>query len=316
MSTAARSRAMTPRAYDCVFTVTALGIPCNHVLPLPPVPGELARPLPPAGGDRCLAVLIGGDGAGYQYSAEPTGARWGVRSTELARRHDARLLLTTSRRTGAAAENLLHASDSAGAAWPTRCGGHRSPRPVMRDFLAAASGDRGDRGQPERWLPKASIPGARWLGASRHGPGPMPMTKARCKPTPSAACSSAAASMACACRCRRGTAAIPDVRRRSPPWCFPCWKGRPMKNILFWGRYGNYGPDYPRNRVIESVLRDLGCQVQRFLPGVVARWPIWNTCCAAAAAPTWSGCPVSASATLPPPPATPAAIRCHWCLIR
>lgn len=39
-----------------------------------------------------------------------------------------------------------------------------------------------------------------------------------------------------------------------------------MKNILFWGRYGNYGPDYPRNRVIEAVLRDLGCQVQRFLP--------------------------------------------------
>jgi len=39
-----------------------------------------------------------------------------------------------------------------------------------------------------------------------------------------------------------------------------------MKNILFWGRYGNYGPDYPRNRVIESVLRDLGCTVSRFLP--------------------------------------------------
>jgi glycosyltransferase involved in cell wall biosynthesis len=39
-----------------------------------------------------------------------------------------------------------------------------------------------------------------------------------------------------------------------------------MKNILFWGRYGNYGPDYPRNRVIEAVLRGLGCQVQRFLP--------------------------------------------------
>jgi len=39
-----------------------------------------------------------------------------------------------------------------------------------------------------------------------------------------------------------------------------------MKNILFWGRYGNYGPDYPRNRVIESVMRDLGCSVSRFLP--------------------------------------------------
>lgn len=39
-----------------------------------------------------------------------------------------------------------------------------------------------------------------------------------------------------------------------------------MKQILFWGRYGNYGPDYPRNRVIESVMRSMGCEVSRFLP--------------------------------------------------
>lgn len=39
-----------------------------------------------------------------------------------------------------------------------------------------------------------------------------------------------------------------------------------MKRILFWGRYGNYGPDYPRNRVIESVMRSMGCEVDRFLP--------------------------------------------------
>lgn len=39
-----------------------------------------------------------------------------------------------------------------------------------------------------------------------------------------------------------------------------------MKRVLFWGRYGNYGPDYPRNRVIESVMREVGCKVDRFLP--------------------------------------------------
>ena len=39
-----------------------------------------------------------------------------------------------------------------------------------------------------------------------------------------------------------------------------------MKSVLIWGRYGNYGPDYPRNRVIESVLRELGHEVSRFLP--------------------------------------------------
>lgn len=38
------------------------------------------------------------------------------------------------------------------------------------------------------------------------------------------------------------------------------------KNILIWGRYGNYGPDYPRNRVIESLLCAQGHQVSRFLP--------------------------------------------------
>lgn len=41
-----------------------------------------------------------------------------------------------------------------------------------------------------------------------------------------------------------------------------------MKKVLIWGRYGNYGPDYPRNRVIESVLRSLDCEVSRFLPAL------------------------------------------------
>lgn len=43
-----------------------------------------------------------------------------------------------------------------------------------------------------------------------------------------------------------------------------------MKTVLVWGRYGNYGPDYPRNRVIESVMRELGCEVVRFLPSLSA----------------------------------------------
>lgn len=43
-----------------------------------------------------------------------------------------------------------------------------------------------------------------------------------------------------------------------------------MKTVLMWGRYGNYGPDYPRNRVIESVMRELGCEVARFLPSLSA----------------------------------------------
>lgn len=49
------------------------------------------------------------------------------------------------------------------------------------------------------------------------------------------------------------------------------------KKVLIWGRYGNYGPDYPRNRVIESVLRSLGCEVGRFLPTLSATGDIEYT---------------------------------------
>lgn len=40
---------------------------------------------------------------------------------------------------------------------------------------------------------------------------------------------------------------------------------KPLK-ILLWGRFGNYGPDYPRNRVIIDALERLGHQVLRFTP--------------------------------------------------
>lgn len=126
-----------PAAFDCVFSVVPLGVACNHVLPLPPVPGELARPLPTApGGERLIAVLVGGDGAGYAF----TDADWRAFAAglaTLARRENARLLLTTSRRTGAAAEALLRehlpAELIAEAVWWSQ-----APRKVMRDFLAAA----------------------------------------------------------------------------------------------------------------------------------------------------------------------------------
>jgi glycosyltransferase involved in cell wall biosynthesis len=41
-------------------------------------------------------------------------------------------------------------------------------------------------------------------------------------------------------------------------------------DLLFWGRYGNYGPDYPRNRVIEAALTALGYGVRRFVPRISA----------------------------------------------
>jgi mitochondrial fission protein ELM1 len=125
-----------PAAFDCVFSVVPLGVACNHVLPLPPVPGELARPLPASGGERLIAVLVGGDGAGYAFKDEDWRAS-AVGLATLARRENARLLLTTSRRTGALAETLLreHIPTEllADAVWWSQ-----APRRVMRDFLAAA----------------------------------------------------------------------------------------------------------------------------------------------------------------------------------
>lgn len=125
-------------AYRCIFTVTPLGAVNNHVLPLPPVPGELARPLPVAAGERCIAVLVGGDGAGYVFS--PADWEQFARAlVQFADRHQARLLVTTSRRTGAEVDALLRAhlpsALLADAVWWSD-----APRKVVRDFLAASCG--------------------------------------------------------------------------------------------------------------------------------------------------------------------------------
>lgn len=126
-----------PAAFDCVFSVVPLGATCNHVLPLPPVPGELARPLPaPAGGEALITVLVGGDGAGYAFK-DADWVAFADGLAALARRENTRLLLTTSRRTGAHAEavlrNAIPAELLADAVWWSQ-----APRKVMRDFLAAS----------------------------------------------------------------------------------------------------------------------------------------------------------------------------------
>ena len=39
-----------------------------------------------------------------------------------------------------------------------------------------------------------------------------------------------------------------------------------MSSVLWWGRFGNYGPDYPRNRTLMSCFSRLGWEVQTFQP--------------------------------------------------
>lgn len=127
-----------PSAYQVIFTVVGLGVPNNCVLPLPPVPAEIFNvPAAVVGEEPLVAVLIGGNGAGYEFLADD----WRVMAAWLkafAAEHGARLLLTTSRRTGVDAEQLLKADLPADilaqAVWWSEV-----PQPVVRDFLSRAS---------------------------------------------------------------------------------------------------------------------------------------------------------------------------------
>lgn len=125
-------------AYRVIFTVVSQKLSNNCILPLPPVPQAISS-VPDIASDatRCVAVLIGGDGAGYRYTAADWRnlAQWLV---ALAASREARILLTTSRRTGAAAEAILQAELPvdllADAVWWLQ-----DPRPVVRSFLQRAT---------------------------------------------------------------------------------------------------------------------------------------------------------------------------------
>jgi mitochondrial fission protein ELM1 len=125
-------------AYRVIFTVVGLGVPNNCVLPLPPVPADIFNvPALAVGSEPLVAVLVGGDGAGYEFRDEDwqAMAAW---LNELAAERGARLLLTTSRRTGVDAERLLKAALPADAlaqaVWWSE-----AQQPVVRDFLSRAS---------------------------------------------------------------------------------------------------------------------------------------------------------------------------------
>jgi mitochondrial fission protein ELM1 len=93
---------------------------------------ELAK-----GHPRPWAVLVGGDGAGYRY--RPDEWRMLARALERLRgAHGAGILLTTSRRTGAAAEAILREEGPTGdgildATWYST-----NPADVVVDYLTAA----------------------------------------------------------------------------------------------------------------------------------------------------------------------------------
>lgn len=127
-----------PAWYARVFTVTPQGGTNNVVLPLPPVPGELCATLPAPAAHAPLLLLIGGDGGGMQYSADDW-CRLATQVNALAAKTGRRWLITTSRRTGVAAEEIL-ARELAPSAIEDAVWWSRMPhKKVMREFLARAS---------------------------------------------------------------------------------------------------------------------------------------------------------------------------------
>ena len=86
---------------------------------------------------RLWAVLVGGNGAGFSYT-QPDWEKLAGSLRELAERHGAGLLLSTSRRTGAAAEAVLKAALGPGAPVIDAVWYVEHPRPVVADYLASA----------------------------------------------------------------------------------------------------------------------------------------------------------------------------------
>lgn len=126
------------RCYSSVYTVTPLGTGNNRVLPLPPVPDSLSQRLPAAPADAPWLLLIGGNGAGYCYED----ADWRALAAavnRLGKERGGRWLVTTSRRTGAAAEDLLQQLLDPAVLEETVYFG-KTPKPVVRDFLARCRG--------------------------------------------------------------------------------------------------------------------------------------------------------------------------------
>lgn len=135
-----RLRGFPARCYSVIFTVVPEGkVSNNCVLPLPPVPAAIYRVSPVIQTEETLlqTVLIGGDGAGCVYSEDD----WRLFAKFLnqsCQKQGWKLLLTTSRRTGAEAEAILKQNISsdyiADVVWWSE-----NPRRVMSDFLTRAT---------------------------------------------------------------------------------------------------------------------------------------------------------------------------------
>ncbi|WP_250656607.1 ELM1/GtrOC1 family putative glycosyltransferase [Alkalimarinus coralli] len=122
-----------PQNIAKVFTVTPLkNVPNNTVLDLPPA--NIAPPENPAETQPFYTLLIGGDGAGYEYTNEDW-SHLAHAMASIAKRDNITWKVTTSRRTGQAVEEKLQTrlpNDCiAEAIWFSS-----NPQKVVKRFLA------------------------------------------------------------------------------------------------------------------------------------------------------------------------------------
>ena len=139
-------RGLKPALFSKVFTIEPIGSPNNVVMPLAPVPtdrqaqAEAARTLRTelaiAPEQQLWTLLIGGANDQYRFTDNDWQAL-AAQLTQLARIHNIRWLITTSRRTGVNVEQQLATalpSDIiADATWYGQ-----QPRKVMSPYLGAA----------------------------------------------------------------------------------------------------------------------------------------------------------------------------------
>ncbi len=139
-------RHLQARHFSAVLTLEAIGSANNIVMTVTPMPitpeqaavqGKAYLSSHGQPGKTLWAIVIGGDGAGYHYQPDDW-LQLAQALSQLAAQHQIQWLLTTSRRSGETAEQLLQAAIPADilfdAVWY-----HQNPRKVMLDFLGAAA---------------------------------------------------------------------------------------------------------------------------------------------------------------------------------
>jgi mitochondrial fission protein ELM1 len=131
-------RGLNPTLFSRIITTESSGLSNETVLDLVPSKAAVATPNPPSNSNR-WAVLIGGNSNEYAFNLSDY-TTLAESLLGLAKKHQAKLLITTSRRTSPEVENILEAIAQK---WPDHIEKlvlfHKKPEKVVSFFLQTAS---------------------------------------------------------------------------------------------------------------------------------------------------------------------------------